>query len=272
MDREAKLREIAKKRVFYTLPGMDTLAVRRDITYRATSGASLPMDIYYPVAQPGQRVPVVVMPLAYPDPQGGVRTYGPVTSWAQLIAASGMAAVLYGSEAPAEDVHAVLHHLRDHANALDLDPERIGLLAESANVTVALSALMRDSALRCAALLCGFTIDFDGSTTVAAAAREYGFADACAGRSVDDLPADVPLLFVRAGCEHFPGLNDALDLVVRRALARNLPLTLVNHATGAHGFEVDEDRDISRFIVRQVLEFLGYYLESQNGRMAERQD
>jgi CBS domain-containing protein len=179
--------------------------------------------------------------------------------------------LLSGSEAPVQDVHAVLRHLRDHADPLNLDAERIGLLAESANVTVALSALMRDSALRCAALLCGFTIDLDGSTTVAAAAREYGFADACAGRSVDDLPADVPLLFVRAGRENYPGLNDALDLVVRRALARNLPLTLVNHAAGAHGFEVDEDRDISRFIVRQVLGFLAFHLKLQDGSMAEQQ-
>src|SRR3954466_5938523 len=102
-----------------------------------------------------------------------------------------MAAVLYGATTPAEDVHALLRYLRDNAAGLDLDPERVGVFAESGNVTVALSALMRDHTLRCAALLCGLTMDLDGSTTIAAAGKEYGFVDACAGKSVDDLPADV---------------------------------------------------------------------------------
>ena len=53
-----------------------------------------------------------------------------------------------------------------------------------------------------------------------------------------------------------PGLNGALDAIVTRALARNLPLTLINHATGEHGFECDEDSDTSREIVADVLGFL----------------
>ena len=48
-DREAMLREIAKKRVVYQLPGMDALRVRRDLTYRSTSGAGLLMGSLLPV-------------------------------------------------------------------------------------------------------------------------------------------------------------------------------------------------------------------------------
>ena len=260
-DREAKLREIAKKKVVYTLPGMEMLPVRRDLAYQAASGASLPIDIYYPAVQPGHRVPVVVMPLAYPDPQGGVRSYGPFTSSAQLIAASGMAAVLFGSETPAEDVHAVLRHLRSETAALDLDASRLGLFAMSGSGTVALSTLMRDGEIACAALLCAYTMDLDGSTAVADMGAQYGFVNACAGKSVDDLPSDVPMLFVRAGQDESPGLNHALDTVVARALARNLPLTLVNYATGAHTFNCDDDSDISREIVKQVLAFLAFHLK-----------
>ena len=116
-DREAILREIAKKRVRYQLPGMDDLPVRRDIRYGATSGHALPMDIYYP-RDPDPRPPVVVVAFGYPDPEGGIRQFGPYTSWAQLVAASGMAMVLYGSQAPAEDIYEVLRHLRRDADAL----------------------------------------------------------------------------------------------------------------------------------------------------------
>src|SRR5205823_5602571 len=136
----------------------------------------------------------------------------------------------------AENIHAVMKHLRANADALQLDPQRIGLWATSASGTVALSALMRDRTLKCAALLCPWTMDLDGSTVVAENAKQYLFVDACAGKSVDDLPEDVPLLFVRAGREQFPGVNDTLDKVVGRAVARNLPVTVVNHATGSHSF------------------------------------
>jgi hypothetical protein len=263
-DREAMLREIAKKKVVYQLPGMEALRVDRDLTYCSTRGTELLFDVYYPSASPSQHVPTVLLPMAYPDPTARVRVYGPLTSWAQLIAASGMAAVVYGSEVPAEDVHAVLQHLRGDAEALGLDVNRFGLFAASGNVTVGLSALMRDRLLRCAALLCGYTMDVDGATAVADMGRQAGFVNACAGQSPDDLPDGVPMLFVRAGHDHFPGLNDALDKVVARALSRNLPLSLINHATGGHGFDLDEHTAISRGIVRQVLVFLQLHLDAQS--------
>jgi hypothetical protein len=261
-DREAMLREVAKKRVVYQVPGMEARWVVSKLAYPSTSGTELPLDVYYPAASPRQHVPTVVLPMAYPDPTGRVRVYGPLTSWAQLIAASGLAAVVYGSETPAEDVHAVLQHLRGNAGLLGLDVNRFGLFAVSGNVTVGLSALMRDRLLRCAALLYGYTMDMDGSTTVADMASQAGFVNACAGRSINDLPDRVPMLFVRAGRDHFPGLNEALDRVVARALMRNLPVSLINHATGDHGFDLDEDTAISRGIVQQVLAFLQLHLDA----------
>ena len=254
-DREAKLREIAKKTVLYRMPGTDDVFVR-SATYNAGQTA-LPMDIYYPKepAQ-GDRLPLVIIAFGYADPEGNLRRFGPVTSWARLIAASGMATVIYANTDPAENIHAVLAHLRTNAAALNVDEERIGLYAASANVAVALSALMRDAGITAASLLCGYTMDLDGSTGVADAAKQFLFANACAGKTVDDLPADVPMLFVRAGRDQFPGINEALDKVIVRALARNLPLTFINYPSGVHGFEFEEDTDVSRDIVQQVLTFL----------------
>ncbi len=259
-EREAMLREIAKKRVVYMLPGMAALPVRRDLTFRSMRGAALLMDVYYPSLSPARPLPLVLMPMAYPDPTARVRVYGPLTSWAQLMAASGMAAVVYGTEAPEEDVHALLRHLRADAATLALDVDRFGLFAASGNGTVGLSTLMRDRRLRCAALLYGYTMDMDGSTTVADMSRQIGFVNACVGKSVDDLPADVSILFVRAGRDQFPGLNAALDRVIERGLARNLPLSLINHAAGAHGFDLDEQTAISRGIVQHVLAFFRLHL------------
>ena len=256
-EREAKFRELALKKVVYRLPDMEGAQVRRDEAYRMTDDGALMMDIYTPRdMKDGDRVPVVVIALGFPDPKGFYRQMGWAVSWAQLIAASGRAAVIYGTRDPADDIHAVIRHLRQDAVRLGVDPLQIGILAASANVVVALSALVRDRRLSCAALLCGFTFDLDGSTIVADAAKEYGFANTCAQKSVEDLPANVPLFIVRAGREHFPGLNEAMDRFVAKALALNLPVTFVNHHTGPHAFYLDDDSDASCEVIRQTLWFL----------------
>jgi len=261
-EREAMLREIAKKQVVYALPEMDAVIVHRDVTFQSRRGTHLPMDVYYPPFHGQALHPVVLMTTAYPDTSGRVRNYGPLTSWARLMAVSGMAAVVYGTEAPNEDVDALLRFLRGQAAALSLDIDRCGVFGASANVTVGLSILMRDRHLKCGGFLYGYTLDADGSTAVADAAREFGFVNGCMGRSVEDLPSDVPILFVRGGQDRFPGLNATLDRMIEGAMARNLPFSLINHASGAHGFDIDEPTAASRAVVQQLLAFMRIWLRA----------
>jgi hypothetical protein len=123
-----------------------------------------------------------------------------------------------------------------------------------------LSALLQDSKLACAAFLYAFTMDLNGSDHVANAAKQYGCVDACAGKSAADLPASMPLLFARAGRDQFAGLNDAMDGVIAAGLARNLPVSMVNHPGGVHAFDLEEDSEASRGIIRQVSSFLRLHL------------
>jgi hypothetical protein len=59
-----------------------------------------------------------------------------------------------------------------------------------------------------------------------------------------------------------PGLNDALDRLVSKMLTWNTPVTLVNHASGPHAFDLFDDSDISREIIRQTLAFLRFHLRT----------
>ncbi len=264
MNEKTERHPITLKTVRYTAPGTDAVMVRADVPYKAGDPA-LTLDVYAPPgADAGPPRPAVVIVAGYRD-VGAPRVLGcqfkemgMSVSWARLLVASGMAAITYTTRDPEMDVHAVIQHIRHHAASLGVADD-IGLFAASANVVVALSALINDADLKCAALLYGFTLDFDASTAVADAAKTYGFVNACAGRSVDDLPA-TPLLVARAGQDQFPGLNPALDRFVMQALQRNLPVTLVNHAAGAHGFDLDEDSASSREIIRQVLAFFRFQL------------
>jgi acetyl esterase/lipase len=259
---------IAMKKVVYEIPGMESVVIRRGQSYAGSDGEPLAMDLYYPAdATPGRRQPAVIVVLGYPP-----RTSNPLgcefremewsVGWGQLIGASGLAAIFYENRKPEADLRALLQHVREHADALNIDADRISLLATSGNGPLALSTLMqvgRDR-LTCGVLTCPFTLDLHGSTAVAEAAAQWGFVTPAAGSTTADLPKDLPIFLARAGRDEYPGLNDALDRFVCESLRHNLPLTVVNHAEAPHAFDLFHDSDATREIIRQILRFLQFHL------------
>ena len=270
MSQPTQRHEMAMKKVVYEAPGAEAVTVRRDVEYRADESGPLTMDLYLPPgAQSGARLPAVLFVIGYSD-LGAEKLLGckfkemeSYISWGRSVAASGMVGITYSTrQDPAGDVHAVLRSIRENAATLGIDENRIGLWASSGNGPVALSALMQEGKdrLACAALCYGVTLDLDGSTGVAEAQAMFRFANPSAGKTVEDLPRELPLLLVRAGRDETPRLNEALDRFVAKALAANLPFTLVNHATAPHAFDILEDSEASREVIRQVLAFLRFHL------------
>lgn len=271
MSEETQRHEMATKKVVYEPPGFEAVTVRRDVEYGADGSGPLTMDLYDPPgAARGARLPAVLFVMGYPDP-GMQRILGckgkemeSYISWGRLVAASGLVGITYSTGMdPVADAHTVLRHVRQNAASLGIDETRIGLWACSGHVPNALSVLMEDDGgLKCAALCYGVTLDLDGSTGVAEAAAMFRFANPSAGKSVEDLPRALPLFLVRAGRDETPHLNEALDRFVAKALAANRPFTLVNHATAPHAFDLLEDSEASREVIRQILAFLRVHLLS----------
>jgi acetyl esterase/lipase len=269
MSEDTSRDHISKKRVVYTMPGAEAVTVRRDETYRVADTGPLTMDLYYPPDAPGAgRAPAVVFVTGFSDAGAQrmlgcrMKEMGAYISWAQLAAASGLVGITYANHDPAADAHAVLRHARENAASLGIDERRIGVWACSGNVPNALSLMMgagRD-VLRCAVLCYGYMLDLDGATGIADASKQFGFVNPSAGRSAEELPNDLPLFIARAGQDQMPGLNQALDRFMAGALACNLPVTLVNHATGPHAFDLFDDSETTREIVRRVLAFLRFHL------------
>jgi acetyl esterase/lipase len=178
------------------------------------------------------------------------------------MAASGLVAITYTNREPAADLHALLRYVRQNAAVLGIDENRIGVWASSGNVPLALSVLIEEGReyLTCAVLCYGLMLDLKGSTIVAEAAKMFGFANPCAGRSVDDLPQDLPLFIARAGQDQIPHLNETIDRFLGEALTRNLPITFVNHPAAPHAFDLFHDSEASREIIRQILAFMRFHL------------
>ena len=260
---------VSKSVVVYRIPGMDRVKVRRDVEYRASEAGALTMDIYYPPDfERGAQKPAVVVVAGYPDPGFEKRVgckfkeMGSSVSWGRLMAASGLVAITYMNREPEADVHALLQYVRQNAAPLGIDENRIGVWASSGNVPLALSVLMQEGGdyLKCAVLCYGLMLDLDGSIRVAEAARMWGFANPCAGRSINDLPQNLPLFIARAGRDEIPHLNETIDRFVVQALTCNLPITFVNHPTAPHAFDLFHDSETSREIVRRILAFMQFHL------------
>lgn len=269
MSQDTQQDHISKKRVVYTMPGVEAVTVRRDEAYRVTDAGALTMDLYYPPdSKSGARTPAVIFVTGFSDVGArkrigcAIKEMGSYISWGQLAAASGLVGITYTNTEPATDVHAVLQHVRQNAASLAIDGNRIGVWACSGNAPNALAVLLQDAQdyLKCAALCYGYMLDVDGSTGVADAARQWGFVNPCAGKSAGDLPRDLPLFIARAGQDEFPGLNDTLDRFVAKALTCNLPITVVNHAVAPHAFDLFDDSETSREVIRRILAFLRFHL------------
>jgi hypothetical protein len=225
--------EIATRRVLYEIPGMEAITPR-EFEFPGSDGQPLPGRIYLRDRAPGRlrrgfgADGVVVIVEGFPDP-GFVKHVGCrfmdmqwSISMAQLIAASGTTAVTYANRQPAADAHAVI----DYVTANIGSP--VALWATSGHGPVGIAVL--DRAL-CAVLW----------NPVTEGVR---------------LSARVPVFVVRSGKDETPGLNPSLDQFLADAVARNHPITLVNHPEAPHSFELYDDSEDSRLILRQALEFL----------------
>ena len=244
--------------VVLRVPGAEAVDVIRD---RPWGGAGRLFDLYRPPDAAGP-LPAVVFVTGFADP--GFRAIAgcafkdtaPFRSWARLLAASGLATVTYSNADPAADAPAVLAFLRGQADELGIDAGRFGLWACSGHAPNALAVLGRtpSPAVRCAALCYGYMLDVESSTEVADMGRQFKFV--VPDVTAEEIPADVSLLIARAGADATPGVNASIDRFARYAETRPLDVEIAEHPTGPHAFDVLEDSDASRAVIRQVVEFL----------------
>jgi hypothetical protein len=258
-----------KKRVVFRLPNEDAVTIRRDVPFQSTESGALTMDIYYPPEfSSGARVPAVIFVSGYSDP-GFQRILGcklkemeSYISWGKLTAASNLIAITYSAVDPIVDVEALLNFVRQNAASLGIDSERIGIWACSGNAPNALSILMkqgRDHA-KFAVLLYPYLLDLDGHAGTAESAKRFGFVNPCAGKSIDDLPSNMPLFIARAGRDEMPQLNETMDRFLSRAVSSNLPITFTNHPTAPHGFDISDDSKATHETIASILTFMRFHL------------
>ena len=213
-------------------PASPAVRVRTDVPFDSTTGSALAMDVYQlPRARAGRARPVLI----FFNRATGADRRGPLyAAWARAAASQDIVGIVpdlrEGSEV--RDFTSLLGYLTSHGASLGIDTAAIAVYAASGNVFTALPALEQPAL-----------------TAVKAAVIYYGTAPVATFRR------DLPILWVRAGLDR-PEVNQEIAALATRAIAQNAPVTLLNHPTGYHGFELFNDDDASRAVIEQTLTFV----------------
>jgi len=270
------LTDINRMRVVYRLPHMEQVPVRKDITYKTVNGEALKMDVYYPLDMSSHTpCPAVLLVHggAQPERVEHIKESAPYVSWGQLIAASGLIAVMFKHRTDegytklreaSSDVDDLVHSVRSNAASLQVDAERLCLWAFSQGPLHGFCTALRDTPayIRCLVAYYGGMsimnpVYFHWSAEDDDLAK--AFSPVYHLRHVD--PSKVAPIFIAKAGKDRAFLNEALDEFCSVASERNIPLTFMNHPTGEHGFDVLNDDARTREIIKATLAFLSEHLE-----------
>ncbi|HEU0028855.1 MAG TPA: alpha/beta hydrolase [Ktedonobacterales bacterium] len=260
--------------LLYHAPGMDDVTPR-SVAYRRTPEGDLPMDIYPPLdLPPGERRPAVMFIHGGPIPP----ELPPATEWGvyrgygALAAASGWVGVTFKHrfhsyrqdsdydqlEQAESDIAAATAYVREHADELSVDADQICLWAFSGGGSFLARPLReRPTYVRC---LIAYYAVMDlrpmpsGEERTGDGAAMTRLARFSPAATVEEGGATTPVLVARAGRDH-PLLNAGIDRFIQAALAANMPLDVLNHPSGHHGFDARDDDARTREIIRHTLDF-----------------
>jgi acetyl esterase/lipase len=260
--------EMVRMRVVLTVPGMDAVRSGGALVYKRVGDELLHMDVYAPPGSPRQR-PVVVLIHGGPVPRLGARKMGVFVSYGELLAASGFVAVAFDHRflAPerladaACDLADLVAHVRANGASLGVDPDRVALWAFSGGGPL-LAHPLRERPTWLRALVAYYAVlDLQqpppGADIGMSEELRRTFSPVCSLEP--QTPAPPPVLVARAGLDS-PWLSGGLDRFVQAALARGVSLDLLNHPEGRHAFDILDDEERSRQIIRRTLDFLREHL------------
>lgn len=238
----------------YREPGAEKIQSQRH-TYRTLGDTTLSFDLYLPPGlKTGEKVPIVL----FTNGVGAMDMpeWTPYQDWCRLTAHRGLAALIFQSRQepfhPARpnrkamaDIEALFDYLQKNGAALQIDAERIGVFCSSANVKTAMPLVMQPERGYLRAL-----VIYYGSPGGAAPTRQ-----------------ELPTLLVRAGQDHAQ-MNEEMAHYFAQALRLDAPVEFINYPAGLHGFDIFNDTDESRAIIRRTLDFFSENLRKPAGPVA----
>lgn len=215
----------------YPPPSAGSVTLRTDVQFGTARDAALKMDVARPATDANGRRPALIF---FNTRFAGRERDVFYQKWALAAASNGLVGIVpdLWDGTQAEDFDLLVRHLTEHADDYGVDREAIAVYAASGNVRVAFPV-----------------VEDPKRTVVKAAVMYYGLAD------IPVFRLDLPVLYVRAGLDR-PPLNRAIVELAGQAVMQNAPLTLLNHPTGHHAFELRDDDGGTAEMIERTADFV----------------
>jgi acetyl esterase/lipase len=243
---------------------MESVLVVKDIVSK--TGRTL--DVYRSPDSEDRALPAVVfVPGDAPEEiMADAKQWGQYVSWGQLVALSGLAAVITNHrstngfrhlEGAAQDVDAAVDHVRMNGSDLGIDPERIAIWTCSAGAPFALRTALRDRPAYIRALVAFYSImDLrPGREMISSDIPDKVVADFSCSHYLEVGGSFPRMLVARAGKDN-EIINRSIETFVAAAVAVGVEIDYMNHADGQHAFDVRDGDARSRAIIQCTLDFL----------------
>ncbi|WP_409175535.1 alpha/beta hydrolase [Brevibacillus fortis] len=261
MDRN----EIHKKQVVLEIPDMNTAKVIQDLVYKEIDGEKLTADIYYPASYSKEDSLPSVIFIHGDAPWENLRTIkesGQYTSWGQLAAASGLIGITFTHRSthgftdllgPTEDILDLFQYVQSCASELKIDSNRIGVWVCSAGGPTGLTALLKTKPEWAKCLVSYYSLMdlFDLKHELS----EKQINEFSAINYLSDTPDRLPPMYVVKAELDSLIFNNSIDRFVHEAECLSVPVHLVNHSSGHHGFDLFDDNELSKEIIFETLTF-----------------
>lgn len=257
----------------YYVPEMERATLRSNLVYKRTNTAPLEADLYLPPdTASGSRLPAILFVPGDADPETlrHAKDWTLFQSYGRLAAARGFAGIVFNHRSSENftrlsdvraDIEDLIAFVRTNAAALNVNGDRLCLWFFSGSGPH-LEAGMGTNAswVRCIVAYYPLLAPFAGAAISEDLRRQYSAIEQVKRHA----PRVPPLLLVKAGRDA-PGLNADIDRLREQAAASQVVLEFLEHPNGEHAFDIRNDDDTSREILRRTVSFIERHLRGGPG-------
>lgn len=271
---QRSMRDIVMPPLVYRTAGTENVNVKKNLKYTSADNTNLLMDVYSPPnMSKTERRPAVVFIHGSAGAEATPKDWGLYNSWGRTIGASDLIGVVFthrlssrktSLEDAGNDLTEALNYIRANADSLGIDENRICLAAYSGGGAL-LAPAMREKPdyVRCLVNFYAFMDIQQSGNLFSANETKENLQKFSPINYLADVSDKIPPIFIaRAGRDQVPTINDSIDRFTSLALSKNLPITIVNHQNGVHGFENQNDDERSREIIQSAVAFMKLHLTS----------
>jgi acetyl esterase/lipase len=257
-QQQKSLADYVNPPIVYSVPRMNEVKIIKDLTYKKDGELELKLDVFQsPDLKVGERRPVVFFIHGGTPLENRPKDWGIFQSWGKLVAASGMTAVIFNHQNDfvlgESDMFTALEYTRKNAADLGVDENRIAIVAYSAGGPL-LSGVLRQKPAYVKALGSFYSL----LDTAEWKSQAKGMSEEKLRHYsvLLNLKPCAPPIFVASAGRDFPEFKTATARFIAEALKQNTAIELLNHPTGVHGFDNQNNDARSKEIIRRFIEFL----------------